>query len=203
MSCNYNTLSFKDRVYLYNDINGIPLMLDATNIEFVEEETLNERYRFNKSVSFTVKGYNNLSLLDGRYYIAVEADDGRIVMVTMEYEAFVTYEYSLNSTNDSTRYTYSVSENKPSDFINGISSSTTIADEACSYSSTDIQLSIILRKNIVIDEMTDRAYTYGDFDDVYPLKNTLEVSETLSEDRYTKTVFTVYIQLNLRSVFFF
>lgn len=188
MSCNYNTLSFKDRVYLYNDINGIPLMLDATNIEFVEEETLNERYRFNKSVSFTVKGYNNLSLLDGRYYIAIEADDGRVVMVTMEYEAFVTYEYSLNSTNDSTRYTYSVSENKPSDFINDISSSTTIADEACSYSSTDIQLSIILRKNIVIDEMTDRSYTYGDFDDVYPLKNTLEVSETLSEDRYTKTV---------------
>ena len=188
MSCNYNTLSFKDRVYLYNDINGIPLMLDATNIEFVEEETLNERYRFNKSVSFTVKGYNNLSLLDGRYYIAIEADDGRVVMVTMEYEAFVTYEYSLNSTTDNTRYTYSVSENKPSDFINGISSSTTIADEACSYSSTDIQLSIILRKNIVIDEITDRAYTYGDFDDVYPLKNTLEVSETLSEDRYTKTV---------------
>ena len=188
MSCNYNTLSFKDRVYLYNDINGIPLVLDVTNIEFVEEETLNERYRFNKSVSFTVKGYNNLSLLDGRYYIAIEADDGRVVMVTMEYEAFVTYEYSLNSTTDNTRYTYSVSENKPSDFINGISSSTTIADEACSYSSTDIQLSIILRKNIVIDEMTDRAYTYGDFDDVYPLKNTLEVSEVLSEDRYTKTV---------------
>ena len=188
MSCNYNTLSFKDRVYLYDDINGQPLMLEAQDIEFSEEETLNERYRFNKSVSFSIKGYNNLSLLDGRYYIALETDDGRIILATTEYEAFVSYEYSLTSDADYTRYTYSVAENKPSEFITINTSPVTLASDVCSYHSTDIELSLILRKNISVDEITDRAITYADFEKVSPLRNTLEVSEALSEDRYTKTV---------------
>lgn len=202
MDCKYNTLSFQDKIFLFNSISGLTdaiggistitnqaLEIKATNVEFSEEETLNERYRFTKSVSFSVAGYNNLSLLDGRQYIALVTDDGRYILVSTEFPSTITYEYGLTSTDDATRYTFSIQENMPSLFLNKIDDIITIPDDVCSYASPNIDLYIILKKYINVDELTDRLVIYnGEWEKINAIRNSVEVNESLSNDRYTKSV---------------
>ena len=197
--CGYTIADLeRGEIYLFDSISGLSdngvltndaLVLTGLNIEFSEEETLNERYRFTKSVSFTIKGYGNLNLLDGRRYIAVKNGDGRVVLVTTEFPAAVTYEYNLSSSDDTTRYTFAVGDNIPSTFVDYNGNITRIADDICTYFSPDIELSYILTKFINVNELTDRAVIYdGEWDTIKAIRNSVEVSESLSNDRYTKTI---------------
>lgn len=197
--CGYTIADLeRGEIYLFDSISGLSdngvltndaLVLSGFNIEFSEEETLNERYRFNKSVTFSIKGYGNLNLLDGRRYIAVKNGDGRVVLVTTEFPAAVTYEYNLSSSDDTTRYTFAVGDNIPSTFVDYNGITTRIADDVCSYFSPDIELSYILTKFINVNELTDRAVIYdGQWDTIKAIRNSVEVNESLSNDRYTKTI---------------
>lgn len=197
--CGYTIADLeRGEIYLFDSISGLSdngvltndaLVLSGLNIEFSEEETLNERYRFTKSVSFSIKGYGNLNLLNGRRYIAVKNGDGRVVLVTTEFPAAVTYEYNLSSSDDTTRYTFAAQDNIPSTFVDYNGNITRIADDVCSYFSPDIELSYILTKFINVNELTDRAIIYdGEWDTIKAIRNSVEVNETLSNDRYTKTI---------------
>ena len=77
--CRYNYQKLKDRVYLISDehlknihidngeayIDGLtetPLMLDGFNIQFKEESSLDERYKFQKTLNISVHGVPDIIL---------------------------------------------------------------------------------------------------------------------------------------------
>ena len=166
--CGYK-LGIKN-VYLYSDpqlknilidnafdanINGNILTstligVDASNISFTESESLDERYLFEKTVQFTIRGFGNLGTLGYRRYVVLEDYEGTFWLVNVDFQSDLTYEFTLDETNYNTRYTFHSYSNYPTlrilNFVN------TDIQRVCGYNVGGIE-KILLSNNrkIVLD----------------------------------------------------
>ena len=130
--CEYKRSKLMDVVYLlteedYNKVtlaNGAaynlddttPIALSCYSVEFTEEETLDERYRFAKTLKFTMKGYNNIDTLGGGLYAIIFTTEGGAYLVNSEFSPKITYTYNLSNTQNETQFTLSSQSNTPSLF---------------------------------------------------------------------------------------
>lgn len=158
--CQYSLGKLEDVVYLLSQddakdiiidngeayISGItatPLTLKAYNVQLTETTSLDERYAFTHTLQFSVDGYMNKQDLDGKYVAMVKSKDGGVWMMNPEFNAKVTYTYTLNSSGSHTDFTLSTISNIPMlrvvDFVGADAPST------CGYD-------ILSIKNLMLNE---------------------------------------------------
>ena len=129
-TCEYKRSQLKDVVYLlteedynrlkissgmvYNLANTTPIALSCHNVEFTEEETLDERYKFTKTLKFAMNGYNNIDTLNGGLYAIIFTTEGGSFLVNSEFPPKITYNYNLSDTQDETQFTLYSQSNIPS-----------------------------------------------------------------------------------------
>ncbi|MBO7732951.1 MAG: hypothetical protein J6S67_10370, partial [Methanobrevibacter sp.] len=97
-SCKYRLDELQNVVYLISEtalraieidvpiafVSGItetPIALKTTSISLTEDDTLDERYEFTHTLSFTVDGYANYTDFQGRYYAIVKNYEGKYWLI--------------------------------------------------------------------------------------------------------------------------
>lgn len=98
--------------YIIN-LDEAPMKVECTSVEFNEQESLDERYKFTKTLKFTVNGYANVNSLEGGCYGIIVAADGTTYMTNVDFPAKVTFTYNLTSTKNQTEFTFSSQSNYP------------------------------------------------------------------------------------------
>lgn len=124
MTCKYNIGALKNAIGLtsspylvsgVNSVNSITLSntLYATDIEVDEEQTLDERWQFRRTLAFTVQGYHDETLLSNVSGLIIETSDGVAYCYNPLSTFETTYTYTFSENEDATRYTATTVTNMP------------------------------------------------------------------------------------------
>ena len=130
-SCNYKNLRLKKKIYLAFDTAKInvltddghalaiwedtetPLLVSILSISLDEQMSLDERYAFQHQVTFTVNGYANYNYFGGRNVVILEDEEGTFWLINPKFPMKITYNYTLNSSRETTTFTFSIKSNHP------------------------------------------------------------------------------------------
>lgn len=128
--CKYNFSKLKNVLYLVSqehvkDVNidngeayisgltELPLRINGFNIQYTEETSLDERYKFQKKITLSMKGYVNYKLFGGRYYAIIEDNDGIYYMVNVDFPSRITHTFNLSQNTNQTDFTFASLSNFP------------------------------------------------------------------------------------------
>lgn len=103
-----------------NSISETPIRIDCTSVGLQEEESLDERYRFVHTLTFSVNGYANGDDFQGKYYAIVKDNNGTYWLVNPLFPCKVTYVYTLSNDENHTDFTLSTASNHPVLRLNGM-----------------------------------------------------------------------------------
>lgn len=206
--CAYNYNKLKDVVYLLNEnhtkliydgveckiegLSGTTLQLNVRNVELSEQSSLDERYRFDKTLTFSFDGFYAQENFQGRYYAVIEDYEGTRWVVNVDFPSYVTYSFNLENNVYETNYTFRNQSNFPtmrlvSDFD--------YEEPACKiYSLNGVYgLEMVERIYTELDTDKKKVYTYGkDFQVVEPDKNSISLNQTFDGTKVTDTIsFTI------------
>ena len=129
-NCKYNLNKLVNVVYLIDEdavkdiridngdayiasISQNPLELKCYGIKLTENDSLDERYKFTHTLTFSVKGYANHTDFQGRYYVIVKDEDETYWLVNPLFPCKVTYTYNLGYNQDHTDFTLATVSNHP------------------------------------------------------------------------------------------
>ena len=94
-------------------LTGTPLVLHGYDISFNEESSSDERYKFQKSLTFSLHGYANRSTLEGNYYAVIKSKDGTKWMVNVDFPSVIKYDFKLDGSQYGTTFTFTSLSNFP------------------------------------------------------------------------------------------
>lgn len=191
--CGYNVPNLRPQVFLFgslhskeididvsgeayvHDFDGTPYILDCMSVEYNEQSSLDERYLFDKTVTFKVKGYGGYELVADRRYIVIQTVSGEYRLVTVDYPAEMSYEFTLNENEYSTTYTFHALSNFPTLRLDANFNN---AERVCAYHTTGIdKLGLNYKQSAVLDREAGKITTNADrFLNVEFLKATLTES---------------------------
>lgn len=179
--CRYSIGKLMDVVYLVSEsavkdiridngdafvqsISETPIKLDCYSLSLSEEESLDERYRFTHTLTFSVNGYANRDDFQGRYYAIVRDYEGTWWLVNPLFPCKVTYTYTLGYEQNQTDFTISTASNHPVLRLNGMT-------DVGSYQCKDYWLNGIDRlwlneKKYTVHSGNSVKYTNGGFKEV-------------------------------------
>lgn len=100
------------------DLSQLPLRINGFNIQYSEETSLDERYKFDKKITLSMKGYVNYKLFEGRYYAIVEDNDGIYYMVNVDFPSKITHTFNLSQNVNQTDFTFHSLSNFPTIKLN-------------------------------------------------------------------------------------
>ena len=129
-TCRYSYSKLKDVLYLVSyehlkDVqidNGeayisglteLPLRINGFNIQFNEETSLDERYKFQKTLTLSMHGYVNYKIFGGRYYAIIEDVEGTFYMINVDFPSRITHTFNLAKDTNQTDFTFSSLSNFP------------------------------------------------------------------------------------------
>ena len=93
--------------------SGTPIILSGYSINFTEESSIDERYKFQKQVTFQVHGWADKSIFQDKYYIIIQSKDGTKWLVNVDFPSVITYDFRLNANEYQTTFTASTLSNHP------------------------------------------------------------------------------------------
>ena len=96
-----------------NSVSESPIKIDCYSINLQEEESLDERYRFTHTLTFSVNGYANSDDFQGRFYAIVKDNEGTYWLVNPLFPCKVTYTYTLGYEQNHTDFTIGTVSNHP------------------------------------------------------------------------------------------
>lgn len=94
-------------------LTELPLRLNGFDIKFTEEESLDERYLFTKTVTLSMHSYVNNNIFEGKFYIILEDYEGTYWMVNVDFPSRVTYTFNLSNQTYQTDFTLTSYSNFP------------------------------------------------------------------------------------------
>ena len=132
-TCRYSYSKLKDVLYLVSaehlkDVhidNGeayidyiegqeeLPLRINGFNIQFNEETSLDERYKFQKTLTLSMHGYVNYKIFEGKYYAIIEDVEGTFWMINVDFPSRITHTFNLGKDTNQTDFTFSSLSNYP------------------------------------------------------------------------------------------
>lgn len=203
--CRYRALEMKNTLYLVSEqhvkqiiidngeayISGLteaPVRLDGWDITYEENSSLDERYKFSKTIKIKVGGKRSLGHLGWKYYVIFETKDGTLWMMNPDFQAKATYTYTLTENRNETEFTLSTPSNFPS---LKLANTIDLGERECKdYNNDGIKsLKLIEEDYVKIDTENNIVYTYGkDFSNVEFLKNTFMQTETFDGQKVTTTI---------------
>lgn len=96
-----------------NSVSESPIKIDCYSINLQEEDSLDERYKFTHTLTFSVNGYANSDDFQGRYYAIVKDNEGTYWLVNPLFPCKVTYTYTLGYNQSHTDFTMATVSNHP------------------------------------------------------------------------------------------
>ena len=131
-TCSYSYSKLKDVLYLVSaahvkditidkdndeahieELDELPLRINGFNIQFKEESSLDERYKFQKTLTLSMHGYVNYKLFDEKYYAIIEDVEGTFWMVNVDFPSRITHTFNLSKDTNQTDFTFSSLSNFP------------------------------------------------------------------------------------------
>lgn len=206
ISCQYKQLKLKDVVYLVSKshiktvivdqspcfviiASETPMALNCFNVQFTEEETLDERYKFTKRLTFSMNGYVSLDYLQEKYYAIIMTEDNTPYMINVDFPSKVTYTFTLDGNSYQTDFTFSSQSNFPTLKVNGTFPK---PEKDCGYKISGIEdLYLVEKKYATISKARDTATVtlFGKFwSDVDFLKDSCSIQEVFDGERITDTI---------------
>ena len=182
------------KVYIDNgeayidNLTEVPMRLEGFNIQFSEESSLDERYKFTKQVTFSIHGYVPHTAFEGKYYVILKSKDGTKWMVNVDFPSKVTYTFNLNGSQYQTDFTFSSVSNFPTlrlatDIDDGVSP----CKQLRTYGIESLRL--LETDYCKLDVASGIVYTYGkEFVDVEYLGNSCSLQESFDGEKVTTTI---------------
>ena len=190
VSKEHTKLVYIDNGEAYIDsLTEVPMRLEGFNIQFSEESSLDERYKFTKQVSFSIHGYVPHTALSEKYYVILKSKDGTKWMVNVDFPSKVTYTFNLNGSQYQTDFTFSSVSNFPTlrlateidDGVSPCKQLRTFGIESLRMLETDY---------CKLDVASGIVYTYDgkEFVDVEYLGNSCSLQESFDGEKVTTTI---------------
>lgn len=142
-------------------VSETPIRLDCYSIELTDTDTLDERYKFTHTLTFSVNGYANKDDFQDRYYAIVKDDEGTYWLVNPLFPCKVTYTYTLGNEQNHTDFTMSTASNHPVLKLNGMVDSSTY--ECNEYWLDGIDALWLNEKRYTVHSGNHVMYTNGGF----------------------------------------
>ena len=109
-----NKIHIDDEYALIDGIeNGDVLKINGFNTELTETDSIDERYRFEKQVTFSLNGYYSIENIGNRYYFVVEDYHNNQYLVNFDLPSLITYQYDVDNSVNQTTYTFQILSNFP------------------------------------------------------------------------------------------
>jgi hypothetical protein len=190
VSKEHTKLVYIDNGEAYIDgLTEVPMRLEGFNIQFTEESSLDERYKFTKQVTFSLHGYVPHTVFSGKYYVILKSKDGTKWMVNVDFPSKVTYTFNLNGSQYQTDFTFSSVSNFPTLRL------ATAIDEGVSpckqLRTFGIESLRMLETDYCkLDVASGIVYTYDgkEFVDVEYLGNSCSLQESFDGEKITTTI---------------
>ena len=183
MSCNYTLSNLKDEIFLI-DAEGSVTRYTVGNVEVSSESSLNNRYAFQKEISFVLPGYTKLSLIDKQ--IAFALNTGETFLWNREFAFTEHYVFNLDEQVNIIQYQIEIDENV--DFLPYEITSYDDApeNEACGYSTPGKpKLEVVKLHEAVLDEENETLLTGST---PIQLDGVVTLKEEYDGNLYQKTV---------------
>ena len=204
-TCNYKRSKLKNVLYLVSadhvkdikidngeaSISGLtelPLRINGFNIQFNEETSLDERYKFQKTITLSMHGYTKYTLFGERYYAILETEDGTLFMVNVDFPSRITHTFNLSKDTNQTDFTFSSLSNFPTLKLN--SNFEAVSPVCIGFNVKGVKtLKLIGKDYVKLDTINKTVTTYGyDFSDVEYLGDSCSFQEVYDGTKLTDTI---------------
>ena len=172
-----------------DNLSQAPLKIDGFNLTFKEEESLDERYKFKKTVTISVNGYATFEDFAERYYAIVETTDGTRYMVNVDFPSRITHTFNLNDSTFQTDFTFSSQSNYPTLRLDSeIADAQLINCIGYIYNGL-IGLKLIEKDYATISKNSNKLTTYGkSFQTIDFLPKSCSLQEVYDGEKFTDTI---------------
>ena len=206
--CSYNYSKLKDVVYLVSEdavkdvhiddgeayidgLSELPLRINGFNIQFTETESLDERYRFTKTLTLSMHGYVNVNFFGGRFYAIIETSDGTYYMINVDFPSRITHTFNLSYNTNQTDFTFSSQSNMPT--LKLASEFEAVEPVCLGYNVHGIESLELIEKNYVAmskdnGSVTVDTYSGKEFCKVKYLGNSCSLQEVFDGEKVTDTI---------------
>lgn len=203
-TCRYSYSKLKDVLYLVSSehlkdvqidngeayISGLtelPLRINGFNIQLTEETSLDERYKFQKTLTLSMHGYVNYKIFGGRYYAIVEAEDGTFFMVNVDFPARITHTFNLSQNTNQTDFTFASLSNFPTLKLNAEFEAVSPVCLGLNVYGID-KLELIEQEKARLDTVNRTVVSTEDFKKVEFLGNSCTFQEVYDGNKVTDTI---------------
>jgi len=202
--CNYSYTKLKDVLYLVNEEYKKDIEIDdgeayiesgetpvkkieGFNIKFNEQTSLDERYKFQKTITLSMKGYVTKEDFLGNYFAIIESIDGTLWMVNVDFPSKITYTFNLSEGVCQTDFTFSSLSNFPTLKLTADLNPTNA--QCYGYTVNGIEkLELIEKDYAALDVQYTNLTTTALFKTVEFLKKSCSYQEVFDGDKYTSTI---------------
>ena len=153
MSCNYKVGKLKNFIYLIKNLkyrvsgykvyitSGEVYKLDANLVTFNETESYADRFKFTTTVTATLNRiFNDSSIRQNNYKVVVEDTKGQQYIVSPEFNAHFTGEYTINNEGIAYTLTFTTQSNIPTRILQSkIIANNDISTPPCSYNGIGVK----------------------------------------------------------------
>ena len=203
-TCRYSYSKLKDVLYLVSSehlkdvqidngeayISGLtelPLRINGFNIQLTEETSLDERYKFQKTLTLSMHGYVNYKIFGGRYYAIVESEDGTFFMVNVDFPARITHTFNLSQNTNQTDFTFASLSNFPTLKLNANFEAVSPVCLGLNVYGID-KLELIEKEKARLDTVNRTVVSTDDFKKVEFLGNSCTFQEVYDGNKVTDTI---------------
>jgi len=190
VSKEHTKLVYIDNGEAYIDgLTEVPMRLEGFNIQFTEESSLDERYKFTKQVTFSLHGYVPHTVFNGKYYVILKSKDGTKWMVNVDFPSKVTYTFNLNGSQYQTDFTFSSVSNFPTlRLATEIDEGVSPCKQLRTYGIESLRM--LETDYCKLDVASGIVYTYDgkEFVDVEYLGNSCSLQESFDGEKVTTTI---------------
>lgn len=201
--CKYNLSKLENVVYLVGEeavksinidngaayissVSQEPIAIKCYNLKLTENESLDERYKFTHTVTFSVHGYANKDNFQDRYYVIVKDMDGTYWMLNPLFPCKVGYTYNLGYQEDHTDFTLSTVSNHPVLEVKGLDLSNTF--ECRGYNIGGIDKLWLNEKRFTVHDGNSVKYTNDGFKEVDFKRTSGLLTETFDGDDISHSI---------------
>ena len=168
-------------------IDESPLSIKCYNLKLTEDETLDERYKFAHTVTFSVNGYMNKDNFNDRYYVILKDKEGTYWLVNPLFPSKVTYTYTLGDMQNHTDFTLATVSNHPVLRLNEFT--VTYSNECKSYWLDGIEELRLNEKKYSAHIENHIKYTNpGGFKDIHFNEKTCVITETFNGEKVSHQI---------------
>ena len=199
----YSIPLLKDRIYVYDDsilkyinidkpidnamILSTPTLLTGFNISYTEETSLDERYKFSKTLNISMNYKVDIaSVFQNKFYVIVEDYDGNLYLTNPDFQYKYTYTYNLAEGTNQTNITLQTQSNFP---LLKIDVTPPLYNECKTYKFAHIKaLELIERERASYSTNDSILYVTEPLKYVEFLKNSLSFQEQYDGEKITSTL---------------